>query len=61
MSIPKGIVGSDVYNWSRSAWYWLFSYVRMRAYPRALIRMCSIGGAGPQYELPVIWDTGIWK
>jgi len=23
--------------------------------------MCSIGGAGPQYELSVIWDTGTRK
>jgi len=31
MSNSKGVVDSDVYDWSRSTWYWLFSYVRMRA------------------------------
>jgi len=27
--VLKGVAGSDVYDWSRDAWYWLFSYVWM--------------------------------
>ena len=30
-------------------------------YPHAIIRMCSAEGVGPQYELLVVWDTGVRK